>query len=232
MINENLVEKIKSIFPNKAIDLYSSLELVQTVLSEIINEIGLKASKNINERNFEEVNSLASIAESLYKYEQNILNVLSILEIESAADNSDGNKMLPEYEKYTVDTNIEHSLYENFTHVRPYGFKINDKKVVEVTSWQQMLIKTCEIFLKLDKERLLGFENLEHMNGKKNKYFSVTNSVLRKPGSVNDEIYIELNQSSNSVRNLIIKMLKEFGFKISDFKVYFRADYTNLKEEN
>jgi uncharacterized protein YeeX (DUF496 family) len=49
---------------------------------------------------------------------------------------------------------------------------------------------------------------------------------------ISGSIYVETNMSSNSIRNIIIKMLKEYNIKISDFKLYFRADYTNMNMEN
>lgn len=42
------------------------------------------------------------------------------------------------------------------------------------------------------------------------------------------DIYITTNLSANSIRNLIIKCLKKYNMKISDFKIYFRADYSDL----
>jgi len=41
---------------------------------------------------------------------------------------------------------------------------------------------------------------------------------------------IETNLSGNDLRNLIIKLLKEYNIKITDYKVYFRADYTSLNK--
>jgi ribose 5-phosphate isomerase RpiB len=53
---------------------------------------------------------------------------------------------------------------------------------------------------------------------------------MNDPKPVLNKIYVETNQSANSLRNLIVKMLKEFNLKISDYKIYFRADYTELNK--
>ena len=74
----------------------------------------------------------------------------------------------------------------------------------------------------------MGFENSKNMNGKKNKYFSMNPDDMRKPVMVAGKVYVETNMSGNAIRNLILKMLKEYGFKASDYKVYFRADYTDI----
>jgi hypothetical protein len=54
---------------------------------------------------------------------------------------------------------------------------------------------------------------------------------MRKPKFILDQVYIETNMSGNGVRNLILKMLKAYGYKATDFKVYFRADYTELNQD-
>jgi len=237
MEDKALFKDIRRFFPHKAIDLYKSLELLQRVLSETINEISSKTSKNVLERKFHELNRLSVIAEQLSNYEEKLIQILSQLELDSNQDLSidNGNEEkrdLPNYDEYAVNHRIEHTLYENFTHIRPYGFRIiNNDKIVEAKTWQEMLTKICEFLLAVDREKFFSFKNNNNMNGKKNKYFSHNESLLRKPGSVNGEIFIELNQSSNSIRNLIIKLLQEYDFRISDFKVYFRADYTDLNHE-
>ncbi|MBA5851210.1 hypothetical protein H2684_07790 [Clostridium sp. cel8] len=141
------------------------------------------------------------------------------------------NKIIPNYDEYTVDNRVEHSLYENFTHIRLFGFKINNNRLIEGRTWQEILIKTSEFLFNKDSKKFISFENNKNMNGKKNKYFSSKPEGIRKPELVANSIYIETNMSGNSVRNLIIKMLKQYGIKVSDYKVYFRADYSRINRE-
>lgn len=232
-LNELLAD-IREHFPNKAIDLFESIELLQTVLNDTIKEISDKTSVKVIERKFDELSKLGKMAETLSSHEDKLMQILSVLEIESdedfeSTDESEEKRGLPNYDEYVVDNKVEHTLYENFTHIRPFGFKINDDKLIEAKTWQEMLIKTCELLIAIDKDKFLAFENNKSMNGKKNKYFSKDESIIRKPGSIGNEMFIELNQSSNSIRNFIMKLLKEYGFKVGDYKVYYRADYTNLK---
>ncbi|WP_235357043.1 hypothetical protein [Bacillus alveayuensis] len=44
------------------------------------------------------------------------------------------------------------------------------------------------------------------------------------------EIYVETFMNSNGFRNLIIKLLKEYSLKMSDYKIYLRADYSELNK--
>ena len=48
------------------------------------------------------------------------------------------------------------------------------------------------------------------------------------PKLVAGKIFVETNISSNGIRNLISKLLKQYGFKTNEFKVYLRADYSEL----
>lgn len=229
-----LLGDVRDLFPNKAIDMYESIELLQNVLNDTIKEISDKTSEKVLERKFDEVTKLADVAKSLNVYENKINDLLMALELEITTDyqpvnDTDERRVLPNYSDYIVDSNVEHTLYENFTHIRPFGFKINENQLIEAATWQEMLIKTCELLIAVDKEKFLSFENNTSMNGKKNKYFSRTETILRKPGAISNQIFIELNQSSNSIRNLIMKLLKEYNYKVADYKVFYRANYTDLK---
>lgn len=73
----------------------------------------------------------------------------------------------------------------------------------------------------------MNFENIPKMNGKR-KYFSKEKNNIREPIEINGKIYIETNMSSNGIRNIIVKMLKNYGYGIKDYKVYFMADYTEI----
>lgn len=41
-------------------------------------------------------------------------------------------------------------------------------------------------------------------------------------------IYIETNQSANSIRTLLIKVLNKYNINISQYKIFLRADYSEL----
>ena len=41
-------------------------------------------------------------------------------------------------------------------------------------------------------------------------------------------IYVETNLSANGIRNLLIKMLNKYNIKLSDYKIYLKADYSEL----
>lgn len=230
----NAIELIRIDFPEKAIDIIESLELLQSVISDTVDTIGYKLQSLVNERQFGNLDSYSQLSMQGHSYEKKIAEIIDLLEVEEiVGDMEDEEKKiraLPNYLEYVVDNNVEHTLYEDFKHKRPFGFKFDTLELIETNSWSDMLIRLSEILVSLNEEKFLSFEVKPNMNGKINQYFSKDMVNLKKPYKINDSIYIDTNQNANGIRNLIIKMLKEYDLKASDFKVYFRADYTNLKK--
>ncbi len=230
---EDLLVLVKEKFPNRAIDLSESLELLKETINDTMTSINNEVSQAYLNRKFNIVRELAQLGEDINEYEKKIEKLIEVLEVDNIIESIDGEeneeeeRTLPtDYSDYYVDTNVEHTLYENFTHKRPFAFRINDNNIIEVKTWQEMLIKTCELLIAIDESKFYSFENKPSMNGKKCKYFAINESDIRKPKLVSGKIFVETNISGNGVRNLILKMLKEYGFKSNEYKVYLRADYT------
>ena len=231
---EELLNNIKNEFPDKAIDIIEGLELLRMLIDDTVETIGEKVNESFVEKQYDKLPYYSKLAEEMENYEKKLKEVIDILDIEDLEledKEEDEEKEVPDYDKYTIDKNIEYSLYENFTHKRPYGFKLIDDSLVRVKTWQEMLIKVCENLIEVDEEKIIGFEELEHMNGKKKKYFSSKPTEMRSPKRVANKIYVETNQSANFIRNLLIKILKEYGLKTGDLKIYLRADYTEINKD-
>jgi len=236
---ELICELIKRDFPQKAIDLSSSLELLQETINDTMNAIGEKIIEAVHNRDFTTKQKFDQLALSLHEYEQQIIQTAAKLELEDVeldstdvedSDEEKDKRDIPNYGAYLVDHNVVHTLYENFEHVRPFGFKLQTNELIQVRTWKDMLIKTCELLYNINQETFMKFEQNPTLNGKKNKYISQTATGMRKPQLIADHIYVETNMSANHIRNLLIRMLKEYRFKINDFQVYFRADYTEINK--
>lgn len=227
------IDFLKNEFPNKAIDISESLQLLNETLSSTMEDINTKLNEAFAERDFQSMEKYSLIAKETHEYELKIGEIIDFIDMEELQIQDEiyeeiDKKAILNYDEYKVDHNVEHTLYDDFTHKRPYAFKINEYQLTKIKTWQDMLINTCEILIGLDEEKLLKFENNKAMNGKKKKYFSISPNQMRNPKMVSNKIYVETNQSANSIRNLIIKLLKEYEIKISEYKVFFRADYTNI----
>ncbi|WP_449598629.1 hypothetical protein [Niallia sp. Marseille-Q9988] len=230
----HIISLIKEEVPKKAIDLAESLELLKETVSDTINEIHHKSNVAFQERDISKRNELNQLIDQVIPLESEIEKLLSNLEVVDEEhiigemDDESEKRVLPNYADYYVDTNVEYTLYEDYTHKRPWAFRMNEQNIIQVSTWKEMLIRTCELLMAVDEEKIMGFENLNRMNGRKRKYFSTDESSMAEPILVNGKIYVETHMNSNGFRNLIIKLLKEFDFKVSEFKIYLKADYTNM----
>ncbi|MDL0420688.1 hypothetical protein [Heyndrickxia ginsengihumi] len=231
---KDVIRAIKNGFPDKAIDLSESLELLGETINDTMEKINSEVNHAYTNRNFNSVKYFVELGEEINHYEQKIEQLKELLAVESSDDfdveGQETAETLPllDYSAYLVDTNVEHTLYEDFTHKRPFGFRINNDHIIEVKTWQEMLIKTCEVLIAIDEDKFMSFENKSTMNGKKRKYFAKQTNDMRKPKLISGKIYIETNISGNGVRNLLHKMLKEYGYRSNEYKVFLRADYTDL----
>jgi hypothetical protein len=226
---KDIIAAVKTDFPKKAIDLSESLELLNETISDTMNPINVKINEAFLNRDFNTREKFDQMVIAIYKYEQLIAEIVNQLEVELLDIQPEDNviekekKDTPNYAEYYVDTNNVHTLYEDFTHKRPCGFRINEERVVEVTTWKEMLVNTCEFLLVVDENKFMSFEHMSRMNGKKRKYFSIDKEDMFEPWIVGGKIFVETHMSSNGFRNLIVKLLKEYNFKINEFKVYLRA---------
>lgn len=232
---DEILSVIKNNFPDKSIDISESLSLLMDTIDDIMNLLNGRVGQAYSDRDFETIEKYTALGKAINIYEKKIDEIINTTRVEQSEvieeDIEESKiKLLPNYQDYIVDNKVEHSLYENFTHIRPFGFRINTGELLEVRTWQEMLIKTCDMLIEINPEKFLSFENLKTMNGKKNKYFSIKPEGLRKPEKVANKAYIETNMSGNAIRNLIVKILKEYGIKVNNYKVYFRADYTAVNK--
>ncbi|MGG3772966.1 hypothetical protein [Heyndrickxia faecalis] len=231
----DVIMALKEEFPDKAIDISESLELLKETINDTMDKINNEVSLAYSSRDFVRVRRFTELGEEINQYEQKLEQLIELLEIDDTNENMEevdlkGEKTagFPDYSAYFVDTNVEHTLYENFTHKRPFGFRMNNQQVIEVKTWQEMLIKICEMLMAVDENKFMGFEHKPTMNGKKRKYFSRHETGMTKPKLINNKIFIETNISGNGIRNLVLKLLKEYGYKSNEFKVYLKADYTEM----
>lgn len=123
-----ILQMIKSEFPDKAIDISESMQLLQEMINNIMEDISNKINTAFQNRDFDNVNKYQKIAENIHLYEKKIEEIIDILDIENTftegeIDEDTERKLIPNYADYIVDHNIEHSLYENLTHKRPFAVK-------------------------------------------------------------------------------------------------------------
>ena len=104
--------------------------------------------------------------------------------------------------------------------------------VVDLTTFRKMLggIWDCAA-RRLMKKIGQNISMDKVMQGRKIDYFSSTGEHMRKPVKLKwANIYIETNLSANQIRNIVAKLLRLCNLSITDYNIFFRADYTSLHE--
>lgn len=213
-----IIETIKKYLPESSIK-------ISNILGELLEEIELVVE------NFIAMGYLPEELDEIYEELQDIEEEMKLgygqLDMVGGSNSPDELDIRPNYEDYKVDNTVEHTLIENFTHIKPYGFQFLDYNI-EAKNWKELYIKACEMFLKIDEEIFFSFINKTSMNGKKKDYFSKNKYNIVGPVRISNKIYVSTDFSANDFRDLLIKIIREYSYDIKDFKVYFRADYNPL----
>ncbi|WP_308780166.1 hypothetical protein [uncultured Clostridium sp.] len=224
--------------PGAIDDIREVLDLLSTSIDGAIEQVGGKVSKYFANKDFKKVSELTTNSEELDSISKKIQEMISDLDniIEDRNIEKDFNdigetdeKSIPNYSDYLVDSEIEHNLYEDLTHKRPCAIKIEGNKI-ETKDWKSALVETISYLATKDSDMIRSFVDNPKMNGKKVIYFSrvklPTMRAAREIKSAN--IYVETNLSANGIRNLLIKMLNKYNIKLSNYKIYLKADYSDL----
>lgn len=224
--------------PSSVGDIREALDLLATSIDTAIEQVGEKVTKSFANKDFKKAAELSLNSEELDSISKKIQEVIGDLdtiiddrniEEDSKEINEVYEKSIPNYGDYLVDTEVEHNLYEDLTHKRPCAFKIEGTRV-EIKDWKGALVETINYLAKKDPSIVRSFVDDSKMNGKKVIYFSrvklPTMRAAREIKSAN--IYVETNLSANGIRNLLIKMLNKYNIKLSDYKIYLKADYSEL----
>lgn len=226
-----MVMIIKEYFPEKAVELSDILGLLRDTLEDTRQDIKQLMVMLFDQGQHEAMIPHNHLAAAMLEYMARVQEVQAALEpeepliVETSQDDEPG---VPDYQAYAVDSEVVHTLHEDFTFTRPAAFEFTGQRH-EARTWQQMLVKTCEILLASDPLRFAAFEDDPSMRGRKQKRISMNLDLIRKPERIKDSnYYVETNLSANDIRYLIIKMLRKYDYKITDFKVFLRADYTSL----
>ena len=225
-----MVKIIKEFFPEKAVELSVTLELLRDTMEDTRQDINKLLGNFSNQGQYEAMFPHIQLATAILEYMARVQELQATLEPEEQipVKSNEEEPGLPDYQAYAVDSEVVHTLHEDFTYTRPAAFEFKGNRV-EVRTWQQMLIKTCEILLVSDPERFATFEDNPSMRGRKQKRISTNPASIRNPYRLKDsKFYVETNLSANDIRNLIIKMLRIYDLKIPDFKVFLLADYSSL----
>jgi hypothetical protein len=83
-----------------------------------------------------------------------------------------------------------------------------------------VLIKVAEKLIRHNPDSFNNLPDSEIMMGKKSPYLTKNKSLLRNPHQLSNGLFIETNLSSDSIIQVINRLLKGCGYKETDLKVF------------
>lgn len=237
---KEFVEFIKENFPEKSIELADALDILNMVFDDIYDLIRVRFNEYHIAQNLTGASSLIEKSKDTLEIKNIILNYKDLLidELEEEntiteeyTDDDIEPRNCPNYNDYCVDTSIPHTLYEDFTHTKACGFEFCGVRY-ETKNMRGVLVALCEILVMEDKNKMQNFVHDPTMKGRKVSYFSnhmiIEDDIVKNEKIGDSEIYVWINLSCNQIRNVIRRVIKKYNYKLNDFKIYLRADYTAL----
>ncbi len=124
-----------------------------------------------------------------------------------------------------LDKTKPHSLEENFTYKRPYGFVLGRTAFKGVKTWRNLFILVInELNEKNPSRFVLLPEEKKFISNRGNPLFSKNQQDLREGLMLKSGFYVEVNLSANDIRKCIKEMLEHFGIDLDEMKIYLRED--------
>lgn len=146
---EKLVELLKNEYPSDALEIQECIDLlIQCICgcSAIIKKSIDIAYENKDYAKMKELPEYLETIEAVINKLETYSDALQIddeIEQEIIEDDEYDSKDLPAYSELLVDSNIPHSLYDDYTYKRPAGFEFLGRKY-SAKDWKDILVQTCE----------------------------------------------------------------------------------------
>jgi len=223
---ENIMnkEKIKII--------YDSLIDVQEKLLALPDDIHLDIDPRDNEslengvkflRNYN--NNLADFTKAANKISENLRDYFKINpedeNVEGESSDSDRKERIIQ----ELDKTESHTIDENFTYKRPYGFILEGSALKGLKTWKILYLKVLEVLTKNNTEQFKKLPEIEEFISKRgNPLFSRKEQDLRVAEKIEDYFFVEVNLSANHIRNNIKQLLEYFSLNPANMKIYLRED--------
>lgn len=124
-----------------------------------------------------------------------------------------------------LDKTEPHTLDENFTYKRPYGFILGDTAFKGIKTWRKLLVLVLDELNEKDSDRFAKLPQEEKfISNRGNPLFSEEKHNLREGRRLKSGVYVEVNLSANDIRKNIKSLLEHFQLCSGDMKIYLRED--------
>lgn len=122
-----------------------------------------------------------------------------------------------------LDRNTPYTLDHNFTYTRPYGFRVAEYAANDLLTWRQLYAAFCKVLAAKDPPRFGALPDNQRFILRR-KQFSREETDLRDGLLIEHGVYAEVHMSANSLRDIMRRLLEEFGMEQDDLKIYLRQD--------
>lgn len=140
--------------------------------------------------------------------------------VEESANRQQRERLIAE-----LDQTVPHTLGENFTYKRPYGFILGDAAVKGLKTWKSLYLYVLDILQAADSEKFSALPQTERfISNRGNPLFSTDQSILRVGDKLPSGLYAEVNLSANMIRDNLYNLLEHFGLDPQTMKIYLRED--------
>jgi hypothetical protein len=124
-----------------------------------------------------------------------------------------------------LDREVPHTLDEDFTFKRPFGFVLNGQGTTGLTTWQRLYELVCANLVARDEQCMRSlFDHPDFVSNRGNRTVEHDPAKLRKALRIADGLYIESNLSANSIRDVIRRLLQQYEIPLDQVRVYLRQD--------
>lgn len=118
-----------------------------------------------------------------------------------------------------------HSIDEDFTYKRPYGFIIDGCAYSGFETWKDLYIQFCKHISNTDADKFDALAKNQSLISKQNrKYFSTNKQDIRYPELITDKTYVELNLSANHFAKRIKEIAGIYGIDAALITIFLQQD--------
>lgn len=181
-------------------------------------EQGTKFIKEFNE-------NLNRFIDSSMKISEQIKTHFSINPEEEEVEKEATNRQKRERIIKELDKTKPHSLDENFTYKRPFGFILGKSAYKGLKTWKSLYMQILRELKDKDPRKYNKILDEERFISKRgNPLFSRNKKDLRISEKINSEFFIEINLSANHIRNNIKELFEYYQIDPNELKIYLRED--------
>ena len=124
-----------------------------------------------------------------------------------------------------LDRTEAHTLDENYTYKRPYGFVLNDRAFKGLKTWKNLYLHVLDCLYEVDAVKFAALpQEARFISSRGNPQFSMNAADVRVAQQVPGGLLAEINLSANSLIKNIRELLAHFGIESSAMKIYLRED--------